>query len=53
MVALRTAENIFPAKVHRDPLVPDVIAELLARSRRDSPMDRELRGLAYRAGLPV
>jgi hypothetical protein len=53
VMALRTAEDIFPAKVRRDPLVRDVIAELLARSRRDSPIDRELRSMAYRAGLPV
>jgi transcriptional regulator with XRE-family HTH domain len=53
VVALRTAEDIFPARVHRDPMVRDVIAGLLTRSRRDSPMDRQLRGMAYRAGLPV
>ena len=53
VVALRTAEDIFPTKVRRDPMVRDVIAGLLARSRRDSPMDRQLRGMAYRAGLPV
>ncbi len=53
VAALRAAEDIFPAKVHRDPLVRDVVAELLTRSRRDSPMDRDLRGMAYRAGLPV
>jgi transcriptional regulator with XRE-family HTH domain len=52
VIALRTAEDIFPAKVHRDPLVRDLIAELLVRSRRDA-VDRELRGMAYRAGLPV
>jgi transcriptional regulator with XRE-family HTH domain len=53
VVALRTAEDLFPAKVLRDPMVPDVIAGLLTRSRRDSPMDRQLRGMAYRAGLLV
>lgn len=52
VMALRTAEDIFPAKVHRDPLVRDVIAELLVRSRRDA-VGQELRGMAYRAGLPV
>ncbi|MGH3800194.1 MAG: helix-turn-helix domain-containing protein [Pseudonocardiaceae bacterium] len=51
VAALRTAEDIFPAKVLRDPILRDVIAGLLARSRRDSPMDRQLRGMAYRAGL--
>ena len=53
VVALRTAENLYPTKVLRDPMLRDVIAGLLARSRRDSPMDRQLRGMAYRAGLPV
>ncbi len=51
VAALRTAEDIFPAVVLRDPIARDVIVELLARSRRDSPMDRQLRGMAYRAGL--
>ncbi|MGH3688371.1 MAG: helix-turn-helix domain-containing protein [Pseudonocardiaceae bacterium] len=53
VVALRTAEDLFPAKVLRDAIIRDVIAELLTRSRRDSPTDRQLRGMAYRAGLPV
>jgi transcriptional regulator with XRE-family HTH domain len=53
VVALRTAEDIFPAQVHRNPMLRDVIAGLLTRSRRDSPMDQQLRGMAYRAGLPV
>ncbi len=50
--ALRRAERISPARVQRHPFTRDVIAELLARSRRDAA-DRELRGMAYRAGLPV
>ena len=33
-----------------DPFAREVIAELLAHSRRDA-VDRELRGLASRAGL--
>lgn len=37
----------------RDVIVRDMIAELLDRSRRESPMDRELRGMAYRVGLTV
>ena len=53
VVALRTAEDLYPTKVLRNPMVRDVIAGLLARSRRDSPMDRQLRGMAYRAGLPM
>jgi hypothetical protein len=52
-MALRRAELIHPQKVHRDLMVRDVIAELVARARRDSPLGRELRGMAYRAGLPV
>jgi transcriptional regulator with XRE-family HTH domain len=50
--ALRRAELILPHSVQRDPITRDVIAELLARSRRDAS-GRELRGMAYRAGLPV
>lgn len=52
VMALRTAEDLFPTKVRRDPMVRDVIAELLARPRSDA-VGRELRGMAYRAGLPV
>ena len=51
--ALRTAEGIFPTKVLRDPFVRDTLAVLLRSSRRGSPMDQELRGMARRAGLPV
>jgi hypothetical protein len=36
----------------RNPFVRDVLAELLVRARRDA-VGRELRGMAYRAGLPV
>jgi hypothetical protein len=50
--ALRTAEDIFPIKVLRDPLVRDVIATLLPGARRDT-IGMELRGMAHRAGLPV
>jgi transcriptional regulator with XRE-family HTH domain len=50
--ALRTAEDIFPIKVRRDPLVRDVIATLLPGTRRDA-VGVELRGMAHRAGLPV
>jgi transcriptional regulator with XRE-family HTH domain len=49
--ALRQAELILPHYVQRDPLVRDVLAELLTHSRRDA-VGRELRGMAYRAGLP-
>ncbi len=50
--ALRTAEDIFPTKMRRDPLVRDTVATLLPGARRDA-MGTELRGLAHRAGLPV
>ncbi len=51
VMALRRAELIVPHRVQRDPFARDVIAELLTRSRRDT-VGRELRGMAYRAGLP-
>ena len=51
--ALRRAETIHPHRVLRDPFVRDTIAVLLRRSRRGSPMDQELRGLARRDGLLV
>ena len=50
--AFRTAESLFPTRVHRDPIVREILAELLARSRRDA-IGRELHGMAYRAGLPL
>ena len=52
VVALRRAEELFPMRVLRNPFARDVIAELVAHSRRDA-LGRELRGMAYRAGLPV
>ncbi len=50
--ALRTAEDIFPTKVRRDPMVHEVLAVLLPGARRDA-VGLELRGMAYRAGLTV
>lgn len=50
--ALRTAEELLPMRVPRNPFARDVIAELVVHCRRDS-VGRELRGMAYRAGLPV
>lgn len=50
--ALRKAELISPARVQRHPFTREVLAELLMRSRRDA-VGRELRAMAYRAGLPV
>ncbi|MBV9013659.1 MAG: helix-turn-helix transcriptional regulator [Pseudonocardiales bacterium] len=52
VLALRTAEDLFPTRVRRHPMIRDVIAELLTRSRRDA-LGQELWGMAYRAGLPV
>jgi transcriptional regulator with XRE-family HTH domain len=52
IMAFRRAEKLFPARVLRNPFVRDVLAELLTRAKRDA-VGRELRGLAYRAGLPV
>ncbi|HKR49275.1 MAG TPA: hypothetical protein VJT72_06775 [Pseudonocardiaceae bacterium] len=50
--ALRDAERLFLIRVQRNPFTREVLGELLARSRRDA-IGRELRGMAYRAGLPV
>ncbi|MGH3709266.1 MAG: helix-turn-helix domain-containing protein [Pseudonocardiaceae bacterium] len=52
VMALRRAERLFPIRVHRNPFAREVLAELVVRSRRDA-IGRELRGMAYRAGLPV
>jgi hypothetical protein len=53
VLAFRRAEAISPHHVHREPFVREALAGLLARSRRDSPAGRQLRRMAYRAGLPV
>jgi transcriptional regulator with XRE-family HTH domain len=53
VLAFHRAEVISPHHVHRDPFVREALAGLLARSRRDSPAGRQLRRMAYRAGLPV
>jgi transcriptional regulator with XRE-family HTH domain len=52
VLMLRRAEQISPARIHRHPFMRSIIAELLARTKR-GPVGRELRGMAYRAGLPV
>ncbi|MGH8967181.1 MAG: XRE family transcriptional regulator, partial [Actinomycetes bacterium] len=52
VIAFRRAEQIHPHRVQRDPFAREVLAELLTRSRHDA-VGRELRGMAYRAGLPV
>ncbi|MBV9013196.1 MAG: hypothetical protein JO272_14310 [Pseudonocardiales bacterium] len=53
VMALRKAELISPARVQRHPFVREVLGELLVRLLRGSPMGQELRGMAYRAGLPM
>ncbi|MBV9142889.1 MAG: helix-turn-helix transcriptional regulator [Pseudonocardiales bacterium] len=50
--ALWTAEKLFPVYVQRNPFVRDVLGELLTRPCHDA-VGRELRAMAYRAGLPV
>ena len=52
VIALRKAEELFPMRVLRNPFARDVIAELVTQAKRDA-VGRELRGMAYRAGLPV
>jgi transcriptional regulator with XRE-family HTH domain len=49
--ALRRAEQISPARI-RHPFVRETLSELVSKARRDA-LGRELRGMAYRAGLPV
>jgi transcriptional regulator with XRE-family HTH domain len=51
--ALRRAETMNPVRVRRNPFVRDTLAVLLRHSRRGSPADQELRGMARRAGLAV
>ncbi len=51
--ALRTAERIYPTKLLRNQVVRDTLAVLLRHSRRGSPADPELRGMARRARLLV
>jgi hypothetical protein len=52
VLALRDAERLAPLRLHRSPFARETLDELLARSKRDA-VGRELRGMAYRAGLPV
>jgi transcriptional regulator with XRE-family HTH domain len=52
VVMLRKAEQISPEHVHRHPFTLSLISELVSRAKRDA-VGRELRGLAYRAGLPA
>lgn len=52
VIALRRAEKLHSTRLLRNSFARDTIAELLARAKRDA-IGRELRGMAYRAGLPV
>jgi hypothetical protein len=52
VLMLRRAERISPDHVHRHPFTRDTLTELLSRAKRDA-VGRELRGMAYRAGLSV
>jgi hypothetical protein len=49
--ALRTAEDLAPQDTRSNPLVRDVVSSMLTRARRDAG-GRDLRGMAYRMGIP-
>jgi hypothetical protein len=49
---LRAAEQAAPQRVRTNPYIREVILDLLRHARGDV-VGRELRGMAYRAGLPV
>lgn len=49
--ALGRAETLAPQLFHANPYVRDTVTDLLRRARRDAG-GRELRGLAYRMGVP-
>jgi hypothetical protein len=53
VMALRRGEQISPLHMQRNPFMRDVLGELLARRPKQDAVGRELRGMAYRAGLPV
>ena len=52
VLALRSAEQINPDSVRRSPGTRRLLGELVTRTR-DEALGRELRGMAYRAGLAV
>ncbi|WP_344871043.1 helix-turn-helix transcriptional regulator [Allokutzneria multivorans] len=52
VMALREAELISPVRIHRHPFMRSVLSELLTKTKHRA-VRRELRGMAYRAGLPV
>jgi transcriptional regulator with XRE-family HTH domain len=50
--AMLRAEKLHPMRVLHDPLAKDTLVELVARSKDDA-LGRAIRGMAYRAGLPL
>ncbi|WP_054056069.1 helix-turn-helix domain-containing protein [Alloactinosynnema sp. L-07] len=50
VMMLRAAERISPARIHRHPFTRAAIGELLAHARDDA-IGREIRAMAYRAGV--
>jgi tetratricopeptide (TPR) repeat protein len=51
VAALRRAEQIAPLRTRLHPLVREAVADMVDRAQR-AAVGRELRGLAYRMGLP-
>ena len=51
VAALRRAEQIAPQRVRLHPLVREAVADMVDRAHR-AAVGRELRGLAYRMGVP-
>jgi transcriptional regulator with XRE-family HTH domain len=50
---LYRAEQISPARIHRHPFMRSLLAELYSKSKKRDAVGRKLRGMCYRAGLPV
>ncbi|MBI3686022.1 MAG: hypothetical protein HY241_01570 [Actinobacteria bacterium] len=51
VVALRRAEHLAPLRVRLHPLVREAVAGMVGRAQR-AAVGRDLRGLAYRMGVP-
>lgn len=47
---LRQAERLSPAQTHHHPLIRELVADMLTRSRREAG-GRDLRGIAWRMNL--
>lgn len=52
VAALATAEKIAPQRVRTNPYLRDTLLNLIHQVKQDA-VSSELRGMAYRAGLPV